>query len=90
MINLSRKNAQVAIQGKSIIIDYEFNLHRYTNERELKEHNLVPVEMYPYYDDILVGYIKVEPNFDAIDLEELYKWALEAIESESALEDAWE
>lgn len=53
--------------GRSIIVDYEFNLHSYLNKEELKKQGLVPVEMYPYADDIQVGYVHVDAEFGAAD-----------------------
>ena len=49
----------------------------------MREQGIVPVEMYHYEEDILVGYIPVDNYFGVIDLEALYKWAIEAIEKEN-------
>lgn len=38
--------------------------------------------MYPYQDDIIVGYIPVDERFGVVQLEELIKWADEALENE--------
>ena len=82
-INSHVKNSRVSIQGRDIILDYEFNMHCYHNEAELRSEGLVPVEMYPYNGDILVGYIPVDKEFGVIDLEALYQWALQAIADET-------
>jgi hypothetical protein len=82
-INKRVTNSRVSIQGKDIVLDYEFELHGYLNEVELKEEGLVPVEMYPYEGDILIGYIHVDDEFGVIDLQELYDWAIEAIKNEN-------
>lgn len=81
-INPNVKNSRVSIKGKDIILDYEFFLHQYSNQTELQQQGLVPVEMYPYEGDITVGYLPVDENFGCVDLEALYKWALEQIEKE--------
>lgn len=91
-INPDVKNSRVSIKGKDIVIDYEFNLHAYGicgfhSKNEMREQGKVPVEMYPYRDDILMGYIPVDNHFGVIDLEALYKWAIEAIEKENDSDD---
>lgn len=85
-INQRVKNSRVSIQGKDIILDYEFNLHWYSQKDNLISEGLVPVEMYPYEGDILMGYIPVDEEFGVIDLEALYQWAIESIEKENNLE----
>jgi hypothetical protein len=81
-INSKVKNSRVSIKSKDIILDYEFFLHNYLNEAELRQKGLVPVEMYPYEGDVIIGYIPVDEQFGTVDLEALYKWALEQIEKE--------
>lgn len=81
-INSNVKNSRVSIKGKDIILDYEFFLHYYSNEEELKQQGLVPVEMYPYEGDIIMGYLPVDDNFGVVDLEALYSWANEQIANE--------
>lgn len=81
-INRHVKNSRVSIKGRDIVLDYEFNLHLYDHKFELIEKGLVPVEMYPYEGDILVGYIPVDSEFGVIDLQELYEWAITAIRTE--------
>lgn len=82
-INQRVTNSRVSIQGKDIVLDYKFELHWYSNEEELLEEGVVPVEMYPYEGDILIGYIHVDATFGVIDLQELYDWAIEAIKNEN-------
>lgn len=86
-INEHVKNSRVSIKGKDIVLDYEFNLHYYAQKDEIIANGEVPVEMYPYRDDILMGYIPVDNYFGVIDLEALYKWAIEAIEKEDNYDD---
>lgn len=81
-INSKVKNSRVSIKGKDIILDYEFFLHSYLNETELRQKGLVPVEMYPYEGDIIMGYLPVDNNFGVVDLEALYSWANEQIANE--------
>lgn len=82
-INPRVTNSRVAIQSKDIVLDYEFKLHWYSNKEEFLEEGVVPVEMYPYEGDILMGYIHVDAEFGVIDLQELYNWAIEAIKNEN-------
>ena len=70
-----KNNAQISFAGRSILVDYEFNLHPYFNKEELKKQGLVPVEMYPYANDIQVGYVHVDEEFGAADLSEILCWA---------------
>lgn len=83
-INQNVKNSRISIKGKDIILDYEFSLHAYSNKDKLQRQGLVPVEMYPYEDDIIVGYLPVDDDFGVIDLEALYSWANEQIAKEKA------
>ena len=88
-INPNVLNSRVSIKGKDIILDYQFSLHYYPDEEGLKQQGLVPVEMYPYEDDIIVDYLPVDDNFGVIDLEALYSWANKQIakEKEAPLAD---
>lgn len=86
-INQTVKNSRVSIKGKDIVLDYEFDLHHYVQKDDIIAEGKVPVEMYPYRDDILMGYIPVDNHFGVIDLEALYKWAIEAIEKENDYND---
>lgn len=70
-----KANAQITFMGRSIIVDYEFNMHPYLNKEELKKQGLVPVEMYPYAADITVGYVHVDDEFGAADIIEILHWA---------------
>lgn len=82
-INPNVKNSKVSYKDKDIILDYEFKLHLYNNESDLKNKGLIPVEMYPYNNDIIVGYIPVDARFGVIQLEELYKWANNVLKEEN-------
>jgi hypothetical protein len=86
-VNTNVRNSRVSIQGKDIVLDYEFSLHYYGNKEEFVEKGLVPVEMYPYGDDNLVEFLPVDDRFGVIDLEALYAWALKAIAEEPQEED---
>lgn len=86
-INKSIPNSRVSIAGRSIVIDYEFSMHCYLNKAQLCKDGLVPVEMYPWRDDILVGFIPVDDRFGTADLEALYQWALRSIAEESEIEE---
>jgi hypothetical protein len=81
-INSAVKNSRVSYKGRDIILDYEFELHDYHLKNEYQKEGLVPVEMYPYQDDIIVGYIPVDERFGVVQLEELIKWADEVLENE--------
>jgi hypothetical protein len=89
-VNTRVRNSRVSIQGKDIILDYEFALHAYMDDKEeCIVKGLVPVEMYPYGGDhdILVEFLPVDDRFGVIDLEALYAWALKVIAEESQEED---
>lgn len=81
-INPNVENSRISIKNKDIVIDYEFSINAYTNEAELRQLGLVPVEMYPYEGNVIVGYLPVDDRFGCVDLEALHKWALERIEKE--------
>ena len=81
-INSHVKNSRVSIKCKDIVLDYEFFLHCYPDKEELQQQGLVPVEMYPYQNDIIMGYLPVDDRFGVIDLEALYSWANEQIANE--------
>ena len=81
-INSAVKNSRVSYKGRDIILDYEFELHHYHLKNEYQKEGLVPVEMYPYQDDIIVGYIPVDERFGVVQLEELIKWVDEVLENE--------
>ena len=82
-INSSAVNARVSYKGRSIIIDYEFKLHHYALESEYRKEGIVPVEMYPYGDDVVVGYIPVDERFGVADIEKIVEWAEEVLAVES-------
>lgn len=82
-INEDVKNSRVSYKDRDIVLDYEFKLHAYDNKSDLKNKGLIPVEMYPYNDDIIVGYIPVDARFGVIKLEELYKWIKDVLKEEN-------
>ena len=80
--NGSMLNAHLSYKGRSVIIDYEFCLHCYS-ELKRKSNDFVPFEMYPYgYNDIYVGYVEVDKTFHKADMEKLIELLNEAIKEE--------
>ena len=76
-------NAHLSYKGRSVIIDYEFCLHYYS-ELIRKSNDFVPFEMYPYGDnDIYIGYVEVDKTFHKADMEKLIELLNEAIKEES-------
>lgn len=64
-------NAHLAYKTRSVIIDYEWCLHDYDNDFKAKlSTTMVPFEIYPYRDDIAVGYAK-RSIYDKVDLSDL-------------------
>jgi hypothetical protein len=58
-------NAHISYKGRSIIVDYEHCLHCYPPE-VLSDKTKVPCEMYPYEDDIVVFYAKMDKDHDSL------------------------
>lgn len=58
-------NAHISYKGRSIIVDYEHCLHCYPPE-VLSDSTKVPCEMYPYEDDIVVFYAKVDEEHNSL------------------------
>lgn len=75
-------NAHLFYRGRSIIIDYEWILHVYSDVDKKKAANLVPFEIYPYNTDIYVGYVKLGGRFEKVDLSDLISKLDEAIKKE--------
>lgn len=71
-------NYHLSYKGRSVIVDYEHILHAYGTIPS----NTVPIEMYPYGDDIYFTYIKLDERFEKVDIEELIKDLDEALENE--------
>ena len=76
-------NAHISYKGRSVIIDYEFCLHCYSNLEKDRD-KFVPFEFYPYGDDIYVGYVEVDENFHKADIGKLMKEIDEALADEPA------
>lgn len=74
-------NAHISYKGRSIIVDYEFYLHCYDHVRS-KEDTAVPFEMYPYGDDIFVGYVPLDDKFKKADMGKLIEIVEEALQNE--------
>ena len=77
-------NAHFSYKGRSVIIDYEFCLHSYNHLKE-DRNKFVPFEMYPYGDDIYVGYVEVDENFHKADIEKLIKELDEVLAEEHTI-----
>ena len=75
-------NAHLSYKERSVIIDYEWDLHVYDNISEKKDANLVPFEVYPYATDIYVGYAKLDNEFGKVDLTDLISKLEDAIKEE--------
>ncbi len=71
-------NAHLSYKGRSVVIDYEKILHSY----EALEPGIVPVEMYPYGDDVYLGFVHLDPKFKKADMSELIELLDDAIENE--------
>lgn len=80
-------NAHLSYKGRSVIIDYEWFLHYYDNKDEIKKRaeGLVPFEVYPYKDDIYVGYVHTDKHFGKVDIVELMAILDNIIKSEDKL-----
>ena len=75
-------NAHLAYKDRSVIIDYEWCLHCYDDDVKAKySTTLVPFEIYPYRDDIVVGYAKLS-IYDKVDLSDLISKLDKLIEEE--------
>lgn len=66
-------NAHLSYKGHSIIIDYEWCLHPYDldSDNKKKAEGLIPFEVYPYENDIYVGYVHTDKRFGKADTAEL-------------------
>lgn len=66
-------NTHLSYKGRSVIIDYEWCLHPYDLDSELKKRaeGLVPFEVYPYDGCIYVGYVHTDSTFKKADIGEL-------------------
>lgn len=61
-------NAHLAYKGKSVVIDYERVLHCYS---ENLPKTCVPVEIYPFGDDITVIYAELDEKWKKVDIGKL-------------------
>lgn len=66
-------NAHISYKGRSIIIDYEWCLHPYDLDSDIKKkaEGLVPFEVYPYDECIYEGYVHTDSIFKKADIREL-------------------
>ena len=70
-------NTHLYYKGRSVIIDYEKILHVYC-DAVMNDNTIIPFEIYPYGDDIHVGYTSVDPQFHKVDISEVLKQIDEA------------
>ena len=70
-------NAHLFYKGLSIIIDYEKILHVYC-DAVMNDDTIIPFEIYPYGDDLHVGYVTVDPHYHKVDIAEVLKQIDEA------------
>ncbi len=75
---ISYTNAHLYYKGLSIIIDYEKTMHAYSDEL-MNDDTTIPFEIYPYADDLYLGYAQVDPYFGAVDISEVLKQIDEAL-----------
>lgn len=66
-------NAHLSYKDHSVIIDYEWCLHSYDLDSEIKKkaEGLVPFEVYPHGDCIYVGCVHTDSTFKKADIGEL-------------------
>lgn len=71
-------------KGRSVIIDYEWYLHSYdiADKANYISEGLVPFEVYPYGDDIYVGYVHTDSKYKKADISELISTLDNIIENE--------
>ena len=77
-------NAHLSYKGRSIIIDYEWCLHSYDLDGEIKKRaeGFVPFEVYLYGDCIYTGYVHTDSEYKKADISELISILDEIIENE--------
>lgn len=77
-------NAHLFYKNRSVIIDYEWCLHDYDidNTTNKISEGLVPFEVYPYRDDIYVGYVYNDSKYKKADISELISILDDIIENE--------
>lgn len=77
-------NAHLSYKGRSIIIDYEWCLHSYDLDSEIKKRaeGFVPFEVYPHGDCIYVGYVHIDSEYKKADIGELISILDDIIENE--------
>lgn len=84
-------NAFLVYKDRDVIIDYEHNLHGYM-DGEIPE-GTVPVEIYPYANDIRVVFAKyssIEGWTNRVDLDSLYEVLKKALDEEEDYACYWE
>ena len=66
-------NAHLSYKGRSVIIDYEWCLHYYDLDSYIKKkaERFIPFEVYPYENDIYIGYVHTDKRFGKADMVEL-------------------
>lgn len=73
-------NAHLSYKGKSVIIDYELCLHSYPKGIDISK--VVPVEVYPYNEDVTWKLIEVDKRFRKVKLDKLTAWLDKIISEE--------
>ncbi len=81
----SLANAHFSYKGRSVIVDYERILHAYPKCIIDTDH-IVPCELYPYANDILIVYAKIDPVYNKVDMEKLIELLEVELEVESDLQ----
>ena len=76
-------NAHFSYKGRSVIIDYEWYLHLYEHIHIECREKMVPFEMYPYKEDIYVGYAPLDEDFKKADISKIIEEIDKALEEES-------
>lgn len=84
--SLHYSNAHLAYKDRSVIIDYEWCLHYYNDDFKAKfSTTIVPFEIYPYEDNIVVGYAKLS-IYNKVDLSDLISELDKLIEEEEKVD----
>ena len=74
----------MSYKGRSVIIDYEWCLHPYDLDSEIKKRaeGFIPFEVYPHGDCIYVGYVHTDSKYKKADISELISILDDIIENE--------
>lgn len=77
-------NAHFSYKGRSVIIDYEKYLYDYGLSvfKDKDNKDLIPFGMYPYGDDVYIGYVPMDERFKKADMVEIIKQIEDALYNE--------